>query len=142
MIASVIVDIQNKQVNRSFDYIVPQYLANVLKVGYRVKVPFGPRSILGYVIQIKDITDFSGHLKEIVDLVDVYPPLNEEFIELAKNIAENNFSFYASALQTMIPTALKVKYEKIAVVKNKELLPDELKVLFKSDSIKLAYLNK
>ena len=142
MIASVIVDIQNKQVNRSFDYIVPQYLANVLKVGYRVKVPFGPRSILGYVIQIKDITDFSGHLKEIVDLVDVYPPLNEEFIELAKNIAENNFSFYASALQTMIPTALKVKYEKIAVVKNKELLPDELKVLFKRDSIKLDSLNK
>ncbi len=142
MIASVIIDIQNKQVNRSFDYLVPQYLEQILKVGYRVRVPFGPRVILGYVVELKDETDFSGRMKQIAEVVDVYPPLNEEFIDIAKYIADNNFSFYASALQTMIPTALKVKYEKVAYAKCKDNLSPELKSIFKRDTIKLDSLSE
>ncbi|MBO5711277.1 MAG: hypothetical protein J6R47_00425, partial [Acholeplasmatales bacterium] len=142
MIASIIVDIENKQVNRSFDYLVPDYLKDVLRVGYRVRVPFGPRAILGYVVDLKDDSNFQGRLKEIVDVVDVYPPLNEEFIDIAKFIAENNLSFYASALQTMIPQALKVKYEKLAIAENKNNLDAKVKALFKRDTIKLDALNK
>ena len=41
MIAEVIVDILNKQVNRSFDYLVPSHLESIIKVGFRVNVPFG-----------------------------------------------------------------------------------------------------
>ena len=127
MIASVIVDIKAKQVNRSFDYLVPPHLENVIKVGYRVRVLFGKRVLVGFVVELKNTTTFKKSLKPISDLVDVYPVLNEEFIELAKFIASNNFSYYAVALQTMIPTALKIKYQKVAKA---DIIPEELKNIF------------
>ena len=127
MIAGVIVDVLAKQVNRSFDYSIPTHLEGILKVGYRVKVLFGKRLVVGFVVEIKDKTDFKKELKPIVDIVDVFPPLNEEFIEIAKYIADNNFSYYASSLQTMIPTALKIKYQKIVKVVNRDLLSEDTK---------------
>lgn len=116
MICSVIVDVLAKQVNRSFDYSIPSHLEGIVKVGYRVKVLFGKRLVMGFVIEVKDKTDYKKELKPIVDIVDVFPPLNEEFIDLAKYIADNNFSYYASSLQTMLPQALKIKYQKVAKV--------------------------
>ena len=134
MIAKVIVDIKNKQVNRSFDYLIPSYLNDIIKVGIRVKVPFGKLIRTGYVIEIKESTESKKELKEIIDTIDVIRLLNEEFINIAKYIAENNFTFYATALDQMIPTALKVKYQKIVKVIDKNLLSDELKEIFKSRS--------
>ena len=42
MIASVIVDVKAKQVNRSFDYLVPPHLENVIKFSTRsaLKITF------------------------------------------------------------------------------------------------------
>ena len=57
MIAEIIVDIKNKQVNRSFDYLIPSYLNDIIKVGIRVKVPFGKLIRTGYVIEIKESTE-------------------------------------------------------------------------------------
>ncbi|MDE7213992.1 MAG: primosomal protein N', partial [Anaeroplasmataceae bacterium] len=54
--------------------------------------------------------------------------LNEEFVNLAKFIANHNFSYYAVALQTMIPSALKIKYQKVARVKE---IPADLADIFK-----------
>ena len=127
MIASIIVDVRSKQVNRSFDYLVPSHLENIIKVGYRVRVVFGNRIVMGFVVDLKDTTTFKKQLKPISELVDVYPVLNQEFIDLAKFIASNNFSYYATALQTMIPTALKIKYQKVAKV---DEVPLELKHIF------------
>ncbi|MDE7095484.1 MAG: primosomal protein N', partial [Anaeroplasmataceae bacterium] len=43
-------------------------------------------------------------------------------------IANHNFSYYAVALQTMIPSALKIKYQKVARVKE---IPSDLEDIFK-----------
>lgn len=143
MIAEVIVDVLNKQVNRSFDYVIPPHLESIIKVGYRVHVPFGNMKRMGFVVNIKDNTDYAcKRLKEIIDTIDIYPVLNYEFIDIAKFIAENNFSFYATALQTMIPSALKVKYKRVAIIKNKDGLSNEALNLFKRDKISLDNLDK
>ncbi len=134
MIAEVIIDLKNKQVNRSFDYIIPSYLNEIIKIGTRVKVSFGNQTRTGFVINIKDHTDSKRELKEIIDTIDVKRVLNEEFVNIAKYIAENNFAFYATALETMIPTALKIKYQKVVRVIDKSKLNDELKEIFKSRS--------
>ena len=134
MIAKVIVDIKTKQVNRTFDYLIPSYLNDIIQIGSRVKVPFGKLIRTGYVIEINNLTESKKELKEIIDTIDVKRLLNEEFINIAKYIAENNFTFYATALDQMIPTALKVKYQKIVTVKDKSLLNDELKSIFKNRS--------
>lgn len=128
MIASIVVDIAAKQVNQSFDYLVPPHLEQILEVGYRVRVTFGKRIVLGFVVELKDKSSYKKKLREIIDVVDVYPVLNQEFIGLAKYIAEHNFSYYAVALQTMIPSALKIKYQKIAKAKE---IPADLNDLFK-----------
>ncbi len=130
MIAEVIIDIANKQVNRSFDYEIPSLLENIIKVGYRVYVPFGSQKRMGFVIRIKETSDVK-RLKMIEDTIDVYPILNEEFIDLAMFIAKHNFSFYATALQTMIPSALKLKYRRVGKVLNYENMSAEAKRVFK-----------
>ena len=52
MIAEVIVDVLSSNVDKVFDYKVPEGM-NVV-VGDRVDVPFGPRKVDGFVINIKD----------------------------------------------------------------------------------------
>ena len=132
MIAKVIVDVKNKQVNRSFDYIIPAYLEDIIEIGSRVKVSFGNQTRCGFVIDIVSNTESKRELKEIIDCIDIKRVLNKEFVDIAKYIAENNFTFYATALETMIPTALKIKYQKVVKVKDKDKLNDELKEIFKS----------
>ena len=51
MVCEVIVDVMNHQVNRPFDYLIPDNLSFV-EVGSRVFVPFGPRKLLGFVVKI------------------------------------------------------------------------------------------
>ena len=112
MFVEVIIDIKNKQVNKSFDYIIPTYLEGILKVGCRVKVPFGKLKRTGYILKIKESTEVTRGLKEIDEAIDLKPVLNEEFIKLAEYISIHDFSFYATSLETMIPQALRMKYEK------------------------------
>lgn len=129
MIASIVVDIAAKQVNRSFDYIVPTHLEKVVDIGSRVKVYFGKRVLVGFIVELKDRTTYKKSLKEILDIVDVKPVLNIEFVKLAQFMAEHYFSYYAVALETMIPTALKIKYQKVAQVIH---MTEELKPIFKN----------
>ncbi len=57
MIAQIIVDVSAYPVDRPFDYLVPAELEELVEVGCRVKVPFGPRNVLGFIISLKDQTD-------------------------------------------------------------------------------------
>ena len=48
-----IVDIPSKSVDFKFDYLIPKNLEAFIQVGVRVVVPFGPRTIQGYVMNIE-----------------------------------------------------------------------------------------
>lgn len=73
MIASVIVDIDAKQVNRSFDYTVPEHLEPVVKIGCRVRVVFGARIVAAFVVALKEKSEYKKTLKPIGDVIDVFP---------------------------------------------------------------------
>ena len=135
MVAEVIIDIKNKQVNKTFDYNIPNHLENIINIGFRVSVPFGNTVRMGYIINIKEDTLYKKKLKDIIDTVDVNSIFNNEFIELGKYIANHYFTYYAKAFDAMIPSALKVKYQKVARIDNKDKLPDELKNIFKRKEI-------
>lgn len=142
MIAKVIIDILNKQVNRTFDYLIPSELEKIIDIGFRVKVPFGKLTRVGYIVDITDNTEYTNKLREIIDLVDVYPVLSKEMIDIAKYIAENYFSYYATVLKAMIPTGLKAKYKRICRVINKDNLPLELHKIFSRKEINLDSIPK
>ncbi|MGN7855944.1 primosomal protein N' [Bacillus sp. 22446] len=131
MIAEVIVDVTTKSIDRPFDYRVPDRFKGLVKAGMRVVVPFGPRKIQGFVTKIKEETDVqSGNIKDIVDLFDLSPVLTDELLELSHWLTEKTLSYHITALQSMLPAAMKAKYEKEIQVLSAEELPQSLKELF------------
>jgi primosomal protein N' (replication factor Y) len=111
MIAEILVDVKAKEVDRTFDYLVPSSLENVIEIGQRVKVPFGPRFIMGYVLGLKETSEFD-RLRKINSIMDLIPSLTKELISLGKDISVTNTSPLVSIYQAMLPSALKSKYKK------------------------------
>lgn len=138
MIAQVIVDVSAYPVDRPFDYIIPTELQELIEVGCRVKVPFGKRNVLGFIIGLKEQSDFPiDKLKPIVQALDIEPVLTREMLELAKWMTVHTLCYEIDALQVMLPSALRAKYEKsIQLTTKLSNLPEELQKLFsKKDMI-------
>ena len=128
MIAEVVVDIKNKAVNKVFDYIVPEELSHLIQPGVRVLVPFGPRTIMGFVISLKESTNLQK-LRPLKELIDVVPVLNDELRELGMSLSEETGSTMIQCFEAMIPNAMRAKYKK-RLVRLNENLPSALNTLF------------
>ncbi|HOV70420.1 MAG TPA: primosomal protein N', partial [Clostridia bacterium] len=96
-IAEVIVDISHSDIDRVFDYIIPDGLH--VSLGDRVRVPFGKnRYSEGYIIRIKDESDVpAGRLKAVDKKLDEIPVITCELTELALWVAEKYHSTKADA---------------------------------------------
>ncbi|WP_046175103.1 primosomal protein N' [Domibacillus indicus] len=110
-IASVIVDVAVMQTDRPFDYEIPSAWEEIIQPGMRVIVPFGPRHVQGFVLDIKEEEE-SRKLKPIVEPMDIVPVLNKELLSLADWLTAESLCFKISALQVMLPAAMKAKYAK------------------------------
>ncbi|ATH91372.1 primosomal protein N' [Bacillus glycinifermentans] len=137
--AEVIVDVTTKNIDRPFDYRIPDKWRGMIKKGMRVVVPFGPRKIQGFVINVKDASDLSGRsVKDIEEILDLTPVLTEELLELSDWLTEKTLSYKITALQAMLPPAMKAKYAKEIKVIGNEPLPEPLQSLF-SERNALSY---
>ncbi|ADU30811.1 primosomal protein N' [Evansella cellulosilytica] len=117
MIARVIVDVATNNTDRLFDYIVPDTLMHIVLPGMRVVVPFGPRKVQGFVIEVnKNSSVDESKLKPIADLIDIEPPLTSELLQLAQWLKEKTLSFHINVLQVMLPAAMKAKYNKLVML--------------------------
>lgn len=128
-IAHVIVDVPTRQVNQTFDYLVPEKFRDILSPGMRVIVPFGPRKVMGFVMSLGEESSYD-HLKNISDVLDFTPALTSELLELGKWMAEDTLSFYITAYQAMLPQALKAQYKKELVKETDLDLSPEIDMLF------------
>ncbi|WP_404452543.1 primosomal protein N' [Virgibacillus necropolis] len=128
-VAKVIVDVPAKQINQTFDYAIPSKLEHVLVPGMRVIVPFGPRKIMGFVIELTT-TSTHNKLKEVIDVLDLTPVLTEELLKLGQWLAENTVSLYITAYQVMLPQVLKSQYKKELVRMTDEELEPTMESLF------------
>ena len=129
MIAKVIVDVQSKSVDYNFDYLVPERLESVIQVGMRVIVPFGPRTIQGYVMALTDRPDENldvSKLKELKEIQDIRPELTPELIQLSEWYGKYFVTKRISMLEVMLPAALKAKYTKVFHLKDLNAIPDSL----------------
>lgn len=112
-IAKVIVDVPVKETDRPFDYLVPESMREWIEIGSRVGVPFGHRTVQGFVIDLVPRTGTEKFkLKPIQELLDIVPPLSEDLVELAEWMSERYASNRILSLQVMVPTALKGKAER------------------------------
>ena len=128
MIAGVLVEISNKNVDRIFEYIVPQKFIENIKIGIRVLVPFGNMVLEGFVLTISNNKTTDKELREIMDVVDSEVVLNKELLELGKVMQKETLSTLISCYQVMLPKALKamngssvsIKYDYFYTFNNKK----------------------
>lgn len=116
-VAEIIVDVPTMQTNRPFEYLIPDSLAEVVVPGMRVEVPFGrgKRKIQGFVMKVKDTSDFQGKLKPISRVIDLKPVLSDEMLKLSYWLADRTYSFQISCLQTMLPSVMRAKYKQYVI---------------------------
>jgi len=121
MYIEVLTQIGAKQIDQTFTYHVPNALDDKIKIGIRVKIPFGNTILEGFVMGINTSPAYStDKIKDIIEVIDNTPVLNEEMLELGKYMTNNLLCTLSSAYQVMLPKALKanvntnikVKYEK------------------------------
>lgn len=112
-LAKVIVDVPLIQTDKPYSYAVPKEFSTMLEVGMRVHVPFGKanRLIQGIVVELTEET--TPELKEIVEVLDFTPVLNEEQLWLAEELRKSVFSYKISILKAMLPGFLNSSYDKI-----------------------------
>ena len=82
--ANVIVDISLEKLDKTFQYKIPEHLQQVIRPGVRVKIPFGNRSMTGYVIELTDVVAFDeARLKEITAVEQESIAIESQLIALA-----------------------------------------------------------
>ena len=117
MIAGVLVELSNKNIDRIFEYDVPDNLISKIKIGIRVLVPFGNMKLEGFVLSINDNKSTDKELRSIIDVIDDNVVLNDELLELGKIMQKNTLSTLISCYQVMLPKALKAKNGSVINVK-------------------------
>ncbi|MCP8970188.1 primosomal protein N' [Ectobacillus ponti] len=128
-IASVIVDVPARQTDRPFDYLIPARWEDLVQPGIRVAVPFGPRKLQGFVVGVKEHLDVApDKLKELAEILDVTPVLNEELLSLGFQLAEDTLCFTISAFQAMLPAAIRAAYKKQLLLRGG--VPEQVQALF------------
>jgi len=132
MFAKILIDVPAKAVDKLFDYTIPEELEAVLEIGARVIVPFGPREVMGFCIEITESKDYDKELKAISNVLDLEPYLTAELIQLAKQLSIDTTTMLIKVLETMLPAALKAVYTTRLIVEDRAMLPDALKPIFES----------
>ena len=113
MIAEVIVDVLNSEVDKVFDYKI----STPVKVGTRVLVPFGKRNLEGYVLSVKDTSDIKEDKLKSVISVDDSPVLLPEMIKLIEFMTKEFNLRKIDAIRLMLPSGLRNNKVKQKVVK-------------------------
>ncbi len=111
MIAGVLVQLSNRNIDRVFDYNIPLELQDKIKIGMRVVVPFAHQHLEGFVLEIKDNSDLDD-LKLIEDIVDLDILLSDEQLKLGRDMQKDTMSTLISCYQVMLPKALKASFGK------------------------------
>ncbi|MEA3329077.1 MAG: primosomal protein N' [Candidatus Omnitrophota bacterium] len=114
-------------------YRVPEGMANDIKVGQRVWVPFRNRRLIGYIVGFLAKSDIR-RLKNISEMIDTDPVLNPDLLKLTKWMSEYYFCSWGEAIEAAIPGPLRKGKVKIktrmssseeACLKTLDLRPNE-----------------
>ncbi|WP_196594623.1 primosomal protein N' [Pectinatus sottacetonis] len=130
--ADIFINIPVKTIAKSFTYIIPTQFKFVQK-GCRVVVPFGPRKIEGFVVNIYSIDQKPSNqpLKEIADVIDTEPYFTNKILQTAQFIADFYLCSFGEALRLFIPGKNSIKLRRIyKTVPVKKLLSGQEKLIY------------
>jgi len=108
MVAEVIINTSVKDLNKIFDYNIPNDLEDKVQIGSRVLVGFGHKKTLeeGFVVGIKEKSEYK--IKDI-SKVEETQYLNSSSIQLAEWMAYNCFCNVSDCIKLMLPPGTTTK---------------------------------
>ncbi len=100
-----------------FSYKIPERLAPLIQRRMRVLVPFGPRRIIGYVVETTNEIDleYKDKLKDIIQVLDKDAIISEKLMDLTRWISEYYIAPWGEVIKAALPKGLerlKPKQEK------------------------------
>lgn len=125
-------------VDKTFSYSVPLPLKKAMCVGARVLVPFGERSLAGFVVSLKrKKPDEAVVLKEITQVLDEEPFFTPRYLSFTRKLAGEYHASWGELLQASVPSSFRVRSRTIMAISEKgrealrggEISPEERTVL-------------
>jgi primosomal protein N' (replication factor Y) len=106
-IAKIAVSAATFSIDRPYDYLIPDTLAETVQPGVRVTVPFGRgnRRAEGIVLSVADESNYDK-LKCVDSVIDDSPVLDGEQLRLALWMRDRFFCTVYEAVKTMLPIGL------------------------------------
>ncbi len=109
--ADVIIDLSVKNVDRIFQYRIPDRLRDLVKPGVQVSIPFGKGNTerKGIVVGLSKETDYDPQkMKELLDVETGAVPIRTQMICLAFWMKDRYATTMNQALKTVLPVKAKV----------------------------------
>jgi primosomal protein N' (replication factor Y) len=94
-----------------FTYRVPEQFRKTIKLGSRLVLPFGRRKITGYAVGLhdelpEDVEIDESKIRDMLELSDEDPLINEEILKLTQWTADYYASFWGEMLKAALPAGL------------------------------------
>lgn len=115
LFADIIVDISHENLDRTFQYRIPESLTDLTGIGSRVLIPFGKgnRQISGFVLDISDKAKFDpSKTKDIISVINDDSLVEQKLIKLAYWMKSRYGSTMNRSLATVLPVKKSVRAEK------------------------------
>jgi primosomal protein N' (replication factor Y) len=96
--------------DKTFDYAIPEPLQGRLRPGHRVRVPFGNRKILGYVVELLEHAEVEN-CRSLESLVEETPLISSALLSLARWMIDYYCSDLPSVLKVMLPEPVRSRPE-------------------------------
>lgn len=104
-------------VDQVFTYLVPETLADRVKIGSRVNAPFGLKKLVGFVVGLDEKPPESDfRLKEILQVLDSEPVFSEDYVSFVMDISREFHSSAGEILQAALPPVFVTRKRKIVVL--------------------------
>jgi len=98
-----------RDIERVFDYLIPESLQAQAAVGMRARVPFREERLTGFIVGLKAESSYTGRLQELSALLDSYPVVDEADLQLARWISEYYLCPLGLVLHAMVPSLLRAR---------------------------------
>jgi len=102
-------------VTGTFTYSIPDRIGEAPAAGARVLVPFGRRKLTGFVVGHAETSPVRD-MKEILEVLDAEPMLDERMLELGRWIAEYYIASLGEVLRAMLPPGINMESRRVAAI--------------------------
>ena len=144
--ADIIVDISHENLDKTYQYIVPESMKDSIEIGTLVTIPFGKgnRFIKGYVLGLSREAKIDlKYMKQIDSIVTTGIPIEANLIKLAYWMKETFGSTMNEALKAVIPvknTVKQVSKRTLMLAVNEQVAMLQVEVFKKRNSTARARL--